>query len=84
MMLGNLSLKQIEDRCGIEIPEPLKSKLLTCQQERVNVPIEKGNWHCFGIPFTLVCGDKDLFEEIKNTLLPMADKFKEPLGLSHC
>jgi len=81
-MLGNKSIKQIEDRCGIKFPEPLRDELLKARQENVAKPIEKGRWHCFDLPFVLVVGGEELLEKVKETLLPLASEFKVPLGLS--
>lgn len=83
IMLGNQSLQQIETRCEIRIPEPLRTKLIENRQENVSYKIQKGKWHCFDLPFMLVLGGEELFNEVKDTLIPMSDKFKEKLSVSY-
>lgn len=82
MMLGNLSLERIEKRTGVVFPEPFRSKFTKLHQSSAN-NIKKGKWHCFDIPFMLVCGGKELFEEVKENLLPLSDKFEVALNVSY-
>lgn len=81
IMLGNVSLNEIEKRCGIKIPETLRTKLINSHQDDADVTNNK--WHCFDLPFCIVCGGEDLFNDIKNTLLPFAEDFKEELGITY-
>lgn len=57
IMLGNLSLKQIEERTGISISSEDKKILGEMRQDRAE-NIAFGKWHCFDLPFMIVCGDK--------------------------
>ena len=82
IMLGNLSLEQIEDRCGVTFPEPFRSTFKDKRQEHATID-KKGVWHGFDIPFVIVCGGEDLFNQVKDNLLPLADKFKKPLGITY-
>ena len=81
MMLGNLSVKQMEERMGIEFPEELKEILNKYHQHEAN-NIKEGFWHCFDFPFTMVCGGNDLARLIFNHLSPMQDLISTPLQLS--
>lgn len=67
IMLGNLSLQQIEDRTGIELSEKDRAKLSEMRQEKAE-NIASGKWHCFDLPFMIVCGDKPTAEEIVKVL----------------
>lgn len=81
MMLGNLSVSQIEKRLGIEFPEDIREFMKqTHQAEASN--IGKGKWHCFDIPFILVCGDMQTATKIFEGLKPQSDKCKEALQIS--
>jgi len=80
MMLGNLSLEKIEDECGIKFPEPFRTEFARLKQEKAN-NIEKGKWHCFHLPLTLVCGGKELFEKVRDNLIPMSSEFKTALNV---
>ena len=78
MMLGNLSVEQIEERLGIEFPEEIRELMNNTRQlEAQN--IAKGKWHCFDIPFKLVCGDMEIATKIFEGLKPQSHKCKEPL-----
>ena len=82
MMLGNLSVKQMEERMGIEFPKELKEILIKYRQENVSIDMAEGFWHCFDLPFTFVCGGKDLAELMVKHLTPMVDKITIPLNVS--
>ena len=50
-MLGNLSVKDIENRLGIELSEEHRQELNNTHQDKVNdTPLEEGHWHCYDIP----------------------------------
>lgn len=58
IMLGNQTPEQIEARLHITLSEEHKAELRnTWQQKAEN--IADGMWHCFDIPFMLVCGDAE-------------------------
>lgn len=65
MRLGNLTIKDIEDRCNITLTYEEKEYLKNTKCESAN-NIPKGNWHCFDIPFQIVCGDEETAEKIYN------------------
>lgn len=69
MMLGNLKVSQIENRLGIEFPNEIRDFMEKNHQSKAE-NIKKGKWHCFDIPFTMVCGDietaKKIFESVKD------------------
>jgi hypothetical protein len=50
------------------------------QQKAENVGV--GNWHCFDIPFNLLCGDMETATEIHNHLKAFSSDFKELLQIS--
>ena len=80
-MLGNLTIEEMEKRTGIPFPEDLKKLLeLTHQNHATN--IGENEWHCFDIPFVLVCGGMSLAQTIYNYLKEQTDKFKEPLQIA--
>ncbi len=83
MMLGNLSLNQIEKRTSIKIPKELRDYMEKNKQDNVSIPIKQGKWHCFDIPFSLVCGGKKMVEMVVKNLKPLEDKIKEPISISY-
>jgi len=79
--LGNLSVSQIEKRLGIEFSEEIRGFMKqTHQPEAANV--KKGKWHCFDIPFVLVCGDMETATKIYNSVKDRSSECKEPLQFS--
>jgi len=78
--LGNLSIDEIEKRSGVEFPQDLKEYMEPRKQESAS-NIAKGKWHCFDIPFVLVCGDKETATEIYGHLNAFSSDFKEPLQI---
>lgn len=83
MMLGNLSLETMEQRAGVIFPEAFKSKMSGCRQENVSIPIAIGKWHCFDMPFCLVCGGKELQMFVAEQLSPLGADFKQPLSVGY-
>ena len=82
IMLGNLTLQQIQDRRGFQFPQEALD-LLQNRQEKVNrVKIAGGAWHCFDIPFMLMCGSEQMARDLAMVLMPHAHEFKTPLGVS--
>lgn len=81
VLLGNLSIKEIEERSGVAFPAALVRYMTPRKQDKA-ANIKPGKWHCFDIPFTLVCGDQSTAEEIFSHLAPMSKDFKEQLQIS--
>lgn len=80
-MLGNLSVDQMERRMGIVFPDDLKEVLSKYHQaEATN--IKPGFWHCFDMPFTMVCGNTDLAELVREKLTPLVDNIVTPLSVA--
>ena len=80
-MLGNLSVDQMECRMGIVFPEDLK-EVLSKYHQPVATDVKPGFWHCFDIPFTMVCGNTDLAELVRDKLTPLVDKITTPLSVA--
>lgn len=67
IMLGNLTLSQIEERTGISISAEDRAELSGMRQEKAE-NIAPGKWHCFDLPFMIVCGDKPTAEKVVKIL----------------
>lgn len=67
IMLGNLTLKQIEERTGISVSDDDRAELNGMRQEKAE-NIAPGKWHCFDLPFMLVCGDKPTAKKVLKIL----------------
>lgn len=82
-MLGNLTVAQIEERIGITFSEEIRTFMKENHQEEAN-NIKNGKWHCFDLPFNLVCGDVETATKIYNSVKDRAKEIKEPLQFSIC
>jgi hypothetical protein len=80
-MLGNLTVSQIEKRLGIEFPKEIRDFMKDSHQSTAS-NIAKGKWHCFDIPFQLVCGDVETATKIYNSVKERAHEVNEPLQIS--
>lgn len=67
IFLGNLSVKQIEERMGIQLGDSERTELSAMRQEKAE-HIKSGKWHCFDLPFMLICGDKPTAEKVVKIL----------------
>jgi hypothetical protein len=80
-MLGNLSVDEMQAKSGIEFPVELIEYMKDRhQQEAEN--IKPGKWHCFDLPFTLVCGDMETAQEVFRYLSPLSSSFKQQMQIS--
>ncbi len=81
MMFGNLNLSQIQARTGVDFPEALIEYMNPKNQTSAK-GIQSGFWHCFDMPFTLVCGDMQTAQEIYKYLGPLSSKFKKRMDIA--
>lgn len=81
ILLGNLNIDEIEKRSGVKFPKELVDYMEPRKQDNAS-NVKPGKWHCFDIPFNLVCGDMDTAKEIYNHLAPLAGDFKEKMQIS--
>ena len=80
-MLGNLTVEEIEARAGVAFNDELKTLLSKTHQAKAS-NIAEGKWHCFDIPFTLVCGNMSLAQKIYDHLKAETSNFKEPMSIA--
>ena len=81
MMLGNLSTTQIEKRIGIDFPDEIREFMRNSNQSRAN-NVKDGRWHCFDIPFHMVCGDMETAQIIYDSIKDRTSEVKEQLQFS--
>jgi hypothetical protein len=79
-MLGNLKLEEIQKRAGVVFPAEL-IEWMSDKHQAEAVNIKTGKWHCFDMPFILVCGDRQTAEKIYDYLEPLQKDFKVPLRI---
>lgn len=77
ILLGNLSVIEIENRLGIKFPDELVKYLNKNRQEIIkDVVIGSGKWHCYDMPFKFVCGDKETAAYVYNQLKKYSHNMK--------
>lgn len=76
MMLGNLTVTQIEARMGISFPDETKNFLNESHQAEAK-NISKGKWHCFDLPFFMLCGDMETASKVYDCLKDKTAEIKE-------
>jgi hypothetical protein len=81
MMLGNLYVADIEKRLGVDFPEPFRSDFSGRHNPDANY-IRPGKWHCFDIPFVLVCGDMAVVELVRDNLMPLSSEMETALHIN--
>jgi len=81
MRLGNLTVAQMEKRLGIEFTNELQKSLEETRQDSAQF-IKEGCWHCFDIPFEIVCGDMGTAQDIYDCLKSRSTEVREPLQFS--
>lgn len=80
IMLGNLSVAEIESRLGINFPQEIVDFMNKNHQASAQ-NVQSGKWHCFDIPFNLVCGDVETAKTIYGALKEQSGKCKESLRI---
>jgi hypothetical protein len=80
-MLGDMSIDEMQKRSGVIFPEPLVEYMDRRRQQSAN-EVAAGKWHCFDIPFMLVCGDMETATVIHSHLAPMSSDFDVQLDIS--
>lgn len=79
--LWNLSIVEIEKRLGIEFPEEIREFMKLTRQENAT-QIDKWEWHCFDIPFNMVCGDMETAQKIYDSVKTRSKECKRALQFS--
>jgi hypothetical protein len=84
IMLGNLSVAEMESRLGVAFPTEARKALEASRQDLAS-PVAAGKWHCFDMPFMLLCGDMPTADKIHKMLQPLGAQMKCQLqiGVGH-
>ena len=81
ILLGNLTVQEMEKRLGIILTDDERQFLISTRQPKAD-KIEKDKWHCFDIPFDLVCGSMEFATKVYEVLKPYSDQMIEQLQVS--
>ena len=66
ILLGNLSVKQIMDRSGVTFSDDDVQWLNERRSEKTE--LRDGTWHCYDLPFMIICKTKELADEVLSRL----------------
>ena len=80
-LLGNLSVPQIESRMGITLTEEERQFLISTRQSKAS-KIVGDKWHCFDIPFMMVCGNMDFATRVYKIFEPHKNEICELFQIS--
>lgn len=79
--LGNLSIEDIERRLGIQLSADCVEYMQDKRQQNAG-KLAKDKWHCFDMPFVLVCENREMATVIYNHLKPFSEDMKTPLQIA--
>lgn len=77
--LGNFTIKELEEKHGFTLTDEHRSTLEAMRQDSAQ-HIEKGKFHIFDIPRSIICGDSNTCQKVYNILKEY--KIKGQVGLS--
>ena len=75
IMLGDLTVEQIEQRLGIALSDE-EREFMRKTRQLVAANVKEGKWHCFDMPFMIVAGGMDFAGKLNEMLMPYADQMK--------
>lgn len=81
IFLGNISVEQMQSRTRVEFPVELVEYLNERRQEKA-CRLEKDTWHCFDIPFVLVCENMEMAQKVYDNLKDKSSQFEEVLQIA--
>ena len=81
IMLGNLDVSNIEKSMGSTLKEKERENLISMRQNDAQ-DIQIGKWHCFDIPFMIMCGDFKTCQVVCEILRPYSHLMKTQLQVS--
>lgn len=81
IMLGNMTTAQIQKRAEIQLTEQEFKDMEDCRQDNAQ-SIAPDKWHCFDIPFTIVCGSMATAVKIHDILKKYSDRMKGTIEIA--
>ena len=80
MYLGNLTVRCVEKRLGIEITDSERQELEAMRQDYAD-GIAADKWHGFDIPFVIACGSTQVAQRIAEILSPYGKEMKRAIRI---
>lgn len=82
IMLGNLSVEQMEKRLGIALKDEDRDVLSALRENVCNKVAGNDKIHIHDIPFFIVCGTKETYDRVIALLTPYANEFNATLQIA--
>lgn len=79
--LGNLTVTEIEKRLGITLTDDERDFFDKSHQAKAG-NIADNKWHCFDIPFSIVCGSMDFAKKVHGILKPYEGDMIGNIGIA--
>lgn len=80
--LGNLTVKQIEERLEITLTDDERNELESCRENNCSKIKGADVWHCYDFPFEMVCGSPKVADKVYRILSPYSNKMHGQLRVS--
>lgn len=77
VMLGNYKVEDIENRLTDE-----ERNTLSSMQQDATSEIANNEWHCFDIPFTILCGSYETALSVHNILKKYEDEMNDRIDIA--
>lgn len=78
ILLGNLTVEQMEKRCGITLKDEERNALDALREETCDKVCGNNKMHIYDIPFLIECGNPEARKAVIDILTPYAGKIIEP------
>lgn len=81
IMLGNLTVEQLENRLKIEMTKEERETLKSLREETCDKVDGNNKIHIYDIPLMIVCGNGEARKTVIDLLTPYAGDMKEQLQI---
>ena len=81
MYLGNMSIKELEERCKITLTENERKILEELREDTIWKVKGNNKIHIYDIPFLIECGNAEARKTVIDILMPYSGQIKAKLGV---
>ncbi len=74
IMIGNLTVEQLEKRCGITLKNEERQALTSLREETCDKVRGNNKIHIYDIPFLIECGNPEARKTVIDLLTPYAEQ----------
>lgn len=78
--LGNMTVRQIEERLGITL-DAEASEFLARTRQDIASNLAPDKWHCYDLPFIIACGSREMATKVMEILRPYSEQMKVPIQI---